>query len=50
MNGYERTIGKINEIDYKTKDVKVEIDVLSDKSNMTHYRALIVNPEKLFNQ
>lgn len=46
----ERTIGKINEIDYKTKDVKVEIDVLSDKSNMTHYRALIVNPETLFNQ
>lgn len=46
----ERTIGKINEIDYKTKDVKVEIDVLSDKPNTTHYRAIIVNPTSQFGQ
>ncbi|CBG90297.1 aryl-sulfate sulfotransferase [Citrobacter rodentium] len=42
------TIGKINEIDYKTKDVKVEIDVLSDKPNQTHYRALLVHPQQMF--
>ncbi|EGL5333476.1 aryl-sulfate sulfotransferase, partial [Salmonella enterica] len=30
------TVGKLNEIDYKTKEVKVEIDVLSDKPNQTH--------------
>ncbi len=44
----KRTIGKLNEIDYKTKDVKVEIDVLSDKANQTHYRAVLVRPQKFF--
>lgn len=42
------TIGKLNEIDYKTKEVKVEIDVLSDKPNQTHYRALLVRPQQMF--
>ncbi|HGN9373918.1 TPA: aryl-sulfate sulfotransferase [Citrobacter pasteurii] len=42
------TIGKINEIDYKTKEVKVEINVLSDKPNQTHYRALLVHPQHMF--
>lgn len=42
------TVGKLNEIDYKTKEVKVEIDVLSDKPNQTHYRALLVRPQNLF--
>ncbi len=42
------TVGKLNEIDYKTKEVKVEIDVLSDKANQTHYRALLVRPENMF--
>lgn len=42
------TIGKLNEIDYTTKDVKVEIDVLSDKPNQTHYRAVLVRPENMF--
>ena len=42
------TIGKINEIDYKTKEVKVEIDVLSDKPNQTHYRALPIHPQHIF--
>ncbi|USD37995.1 aryl-sulfate sulfotransferase [Ferrimonas sp. SCSIO 43195] len=46
----ERTVGKINEIDYDTKKVKVEIDVLSDKPNTPHYRALIVNPTSQFGQ
>ncbi|MBY6187999.1 aryl-sulfate sulfotransferase [Marinobacter hydrocarbonoclasticus] len=41
-------IGKINEIDYDTKAVKVEIDVISDKTNSPHYRALVVNPDQLF--
>lgn len=42
------TIGKLNEIDYKTKEVKVEIDVLSDKANQPHYRALLIHPENMF--
>jgi arylsulfate sulfotransferase len=42
------TIGKLNEIDYKTKEVKVEIDVLSDKPNQTHYRALMMRPQNMF--
>ena len=42
------TVGKLNEIDYKTKEVKVEIDVLSDKPNQTHYRALLVRPQQMF--
>ncbi|MTI16131.1 aryl-sulfate sulfotransferase [Rhodobacteraceae bacterium RKSG542] len=46
----KRTIGRINEIDYENHDVEVEIDVLSDKPNGTHYRALIVDPSTLFQQ
>lgn len=42
------TVGKLNEIDYKTKEVKVEIDVLSDKPNQTHYRTLLVHPQQMF--
>lgn len=42
------TIGRINEIDYKTKAVKVEIDVHSEKRNSPHYRALIIEPNKMF--
>ncbi|MGI2261363.1 aryl-sulfate sulfotransferase [Shewanella sp. GXUN23E] len=48
---YERgkpTIGRINEIDYQSKQVKVEIDVLSTKPNSTHYRSIIVEPNSLF--
>ncbi|QIZ78041.1 aryl-sulfate sulfotransferase [Ferrimonas lipolytica] len=44
----ERNIGKINEIDYDTKEVKVEIDVLSDKPNTPHYRALLIDPSSMF--
>ncbi|QFU25001.1 aryl-sulfate sulfotransferase [Shewanella eurypsychrophilus] len=43
-----RTIGKINEIDHDTKQVMVEIDVLSEKANTPHYRAIIVNPTSQF--
>lgn len=42
------TIGRLNEIDHKTKEVKVELDVLSDKPNQTHYRALPIRPQGLF--
>ncbi|WOT06635.1 aryl-sulfate sulfotransferase [Shewanella youngdeokensis] len=45
----EGTIGRISEIDYKTKQVKVEIDVINDKAHAPHYRALIVEPNSLFN-
>ncbi|MEC4728433.1 aryl-sulfate sulfotransferase [Shewanella sp. D64] len=44
----ERTVGKINEIGYDDMKVKVEIDVLSDKANSPHYRAIIVNPTSQF--
>lgn len=44
----ERTIGRINEIGYDDKKVKVEIDVLSDKPNSPHYRAIILDPAKQF--
>ncbi|GAA4886847.1 aryl-sulfate sulfotransferase [Ferrimonas pelagia] len=47
-NRGERTIGKINEIDYDSKEVKVEIDVLSAKNNNTHYRARIVDLNSQF--
>ncbi len=40
--------GKINEIDYDTKAVQVEIDVISDKTGSPHYRALLIRPERLF--
>lgn len=42
------TTGKLNEIDYKTKEVKVEIDILSDKPNQTHYRAVMIHPQNMF--
>ncbi|MGS9174555.1 aryl-sulfate sulfotransferase, partial [Salmonella enterica subsp. enterica serovar Infantis] len=34
------TVGKLNEMDENTTEVKVELAVLSDKPNQTHYRAL----------
>lgn len=43
----ERTIGRINEIGYDDKKVKVEIDVFSDKPNSPHYRAIILDPKSL---
>ncbi|GAA4880572.1 aryl-sulfate sulfotransferase [Ferrimonas pelagia] len=42
------TIGRFNEIDYKTKEVMVEIDVYSEKANQTHYRGVLVTPQSLF--
>lgn len=35
-------VGKLNEIDYKMKEVKVEIDVLLDKFNQIYYCVLLV--------
>ncbi|GAA4881942.1 aryl-sulfate sulfotransferase [Ferrimonas pelagia] len=45
-----RATGMINEIDYDTKEVKVEIRVKSDKKNTPHYRALFVEPAKMFGE
>ncbi|GAA4880552.1 aryl-sulfate sulfotransferase [Ferrimonas pelagia] len=42
------TIGRINEIDYKTKEVMVEIDVMTLKPLDGHYRSVIVTPKTLF--
>ncbi|MBV7317457.1 aryl-sulfate sulfotransferase [Shewanella sp. NIFS-20-20] len=44
------TIGRINEIDYDTKEVKVEIDILSEKANTPHYRSVLINTKSLFGQ
>jgi arylsulfate sulfotransferase len=43
-----RVTGKFNEIDYRTKEVKLEIDVLSDKAGQPHYRGLFIEPAKMF--
>lgn len=42
------TIGRISEQDYKTKDIKVQIDVHNDKPASTHYQAHVFDPEKVF--
>ncbi|MFQ6370670.1 aryl-sulfate sulfotransferase [Shewanella sp. YIC-542] len=44
------TIGKVSEVDYDTKEVKVEIDVFTDKPNTPHYRSVIINPTSQFGQ
>ncbi|QIZ78937.1 aryl-sulfate sulfotransferase [Ferrimonas lipolytica] len=49
MFSKDGVIGRINEIDYKTKDIKVEIDVTSDKPHAPHYRALILDLTQMFN-
>ncbi|GAA4881929.1 aryl-sulfate sulfotransferase [Ferrimonas pelagia] len=46
----EPTIGKISEINYDTKEIEVEIDVLSNKDNQPHYRALKIYPDTLFSE
>ncbi|GAA4887225.1 aryl-sulfate sulfotransferase [Ferrimonas pelagia] len=43
-----RTIGRVNEIDYDTKKVMVEIDMHHEKPNGIHYRGVIINPTTLF--
>lgn len=43
------TIGRIVEVDYKSRDVEVEIDVYNDKPAATHYQSFVVNPNDLFN-
>lgn len=42
------TIGRISEQDYKTKGIKVQIDVHNDKPASTHYQAHVFDPEKVF--
>ncbi len=43
------TIGRLIEVDYKTKDVKVEIDIANDKPAATHYQGFVIDPNELFN-
>ncbi|GAA4892440.1 aryl-sulfate sulfotransferase [Ferrimonas pelagia] len=50
FNPEQGTRGRINEIDYKTKEVKVEIDVFNTKPHTPHYRSLIVEPNKMFSE
>lgn len=42
------TIGRISEMDYNTKEVKVQIDVNNDKPAATHYQAHVFNPAHSF--
>lgn len=42
------TIGRVAEIDYDTKEVKVQIDVNNDKPAATHYQAHIFDPQFAF--
>ena len=42
------TIGRLQEVDYKTKDVKVEIDVYNNKASAPHYQGHIVDLKQAF--
>lgn len=42
------TVGRITENDYKTKDLKVQIDIANDKAAATHYQGFVFNPETTF--
>lgn len=42
------TIGRLQEIDYKTKEVKVEIDVYNNKASAPHYQGHIVDLKQAF--
>lgn len=44
------TIGKISEVDYKTKKLEVEIDVLTNQAHRPHYRALVIDENTLFSK
>ncbi len=42
------TIGRLQEVDYKTKEVKVEIDVYNNKASAPHYQGHIVDLKQAF--
>lgn len=42
------TIGRISEMDYNTKELKVQIDVNNDKPAATHYQAHVFDPAHSF--
>ena len=44
------TIGRISEHDYKTQDLKVQIDINNDKPAATHYQAHVFSPDFVFNR
>ena len=44
------TIGRISEMDYNTKELKVQIDVNNDKSTATHYQAHVFDPAHSFSR
>lgn len=50
FNKGERTKGKHTVVDYKTKKVLVDIDVLNMKPNTPHYRGVLVNTKTLFSK
>lgn len=44
------TIGRISEMDYNTKELKVQIDVNNDKPAATHYQAHVFDPAHSFSR
>ena len=42
------TIGRLQEVDYKTGDVKVEIDVYNNKASAPHYQGHIIDLKQAF--
>ena len=41
-------IGRLQEVDYKTGDVKVEIDVYNNKASAPHYQGHIIDLKQAF--
>lgn len=44
------TIGRLQEVDYKTKEVKVEIDVYNNKASAPHYQGHVVDLKQAFSK
>lgn len=44
------TVGRISEMDYNTKELKVQIDVNNDKPAATHYQAHVFDPAHSFSR
>ena len=50
FNQKQGTIGRLTEQDYKTKEMKVQIDIYNDKPASTHYQGFVFDPKKSFSK
>ena len=48
INGMEPDVVCLQEVDYKTGDVKVEIDVYNNKASAPHYQGHIIDLKQAF--